>query len=249
LRHALKNKEFGIYYQPLVNSAGQVVGAEALLRWMRQDFSIVLPGTFIRAAEESGLIIPIGDWVIDQCCQQLKRWQQDAQTSTLKLSINISVVQFRQVDFAVKLRAAIELHNINPASIVLELTESSLLHRAEDAIARMVELKSYGVLFSLDDFGTGYSSLSYLKLLPLDQVKIDASFVRDISFDSDDNAIVRAILAMCKSLGLNVIAEGVETEAQRDFLFEHGCMYYQGYLFGRPVPIEVFNAEMLTNVS
>lgn len=249
LRHALQNKEFGIYYQPQVNSAGQLVGAEALLRWMRQDLSIALPGSFITAAEESGLIIPIGDWVIDQCCQQLKRWQQDAQTRMLRLSINISASQFRQLDFVVKLRAAIDLHNIDPTCIMLELTESALLHSVEHVIARMFELKSYGVRFSLDDFGTGYSSLSYLKLLPLDQVKIDGSFVRDISFDPDDAAIVRAILAMSKSLGLNVIAEGVETPAQREFLFKHGCMVYQGYLFGRPVPIEVFNSEMLTNLS
>ena len=155
----------------------------------------------------------------------------------------MSADQFHQADFVAKIFNGIEQFDIDPTLITLELTESVVLQRVDQAIEKMLELKSRGISFSLDDFGTGYSSLSYLKLLPLDQVKIDSSFVRDISFDPDDAAIVRAILAMSDSLGLSVIAEGVETQVQREFLFDHGCLHYQGYLFGRPVPIENFSAH------
>ena len=247
LRRALRQNEFTLYYQPQVNSAGRVVGAEALLRWTPPNAEIISPLTFIAAAEESGLIVPIGDWVVEQGFKQLKRWQQHPETSNLKLSINVSAEQFHHVDFVAKIFNGIERFNIDPKCITLELTESAVLQRVDQAIEKMLELKSRGISFSLDDFGTGYSSLSYLKLLPLDQVKIDSSFVRDISFDPGDDAIVRAILAMSGSLGLSVIAEGVETQVQREFLFDHGCLHYQGYLFGRPVPIENFNADALTS--
>jgi diguanylate cyclase (GGDEF)-like protein/PAS domain S-box-containing protein len=249
LRHALQNNEFTLYYQPQVNETGHVMGAEALLRWTPPNAEIISPLTFIAAAEESGLIVPIGDWVVEQCFGQLQRWQQRPETSGLKLSINISADQFHQADFVTKICDGIERFNINPNRITLELTESAVLERVDQVVQRMLELKDLGVSFSLDDFGTGYSSLSYLKLLPLDQVKIDSSFVRDISFDTDDAAIVRAILAMTGSLGLSVIAEGVETQVQREFLFEHGCLHYQGYLFGRPVPIENFNADGLRSAA
>jgi diguanylate cyclase (GGDEF)-like protein/PAS domain S-box-containing protein len=245
LRRALQNNEFTLYYQPQVNETGHVMGAEALLRWTPPNADIISPLTFIAAAEESGLIVPIGDWVVEQCFRQLQRWQQRPETSGLKLSINISADQFHQADFVTKICDGIKRFNINPNRITLELTESAVLQRVDQVVQRMLELKELGVSFSLDDFGTGYSSLSYLKLLPLDQVKIDSSFVRDISFDTDDAAIVRAILAMSGSLGLSVIAEGVETHVQREFLFDHGCLHYQGYLFGRPVPIESFNPEAL----
>ena len=241
LRRALQNNEFTLYYQPQVNETGHVLGAEALLRWTPPNAEIISPLTFIAAAEESGLIVPIGDWVVEQCFRQLQRWQQQPDTSGLKLSINISAEQFHHADFVAKICSGIERFHINPNRITLELTESAVLQRVDQAAQRMLELKNRGISFSLDDFGTGYSSLSYLKLLPLDQVKIDSSFVRDISFDPDDAAIVRAILAMSSSLGLSVIAEGVETHVQREFLFEHGCLHYQGYLFGRPVPIESFS--------
>ena len=245
LRRALQNNEFTLYYQPQVNETGHVMGAEALLRWTPPNAEIISPLTFIAAAEESGLIVPIGDWVVEQCFRQLQRWQQRLDTSGLKLSINISADQFHQADFVTKICDGITRFNINPNRITLELTESAVLQRVDQVVQRMLELKELGVSFSLDDFGTGYSSLSYLKLLPLDQVKIDSSFVRDISFDTDDAAIVRAILAMSGSLGLSVIAEGVETQVQREFLFDHGCLHYQGYLFGRPVPIESFSPEAL----
>ena len=243
LRLALQNNEFTLYYQPQVNATGNVMGAEALLRWAPPNAEIISPLTFIAAAEESGLIVPIGDWVVEQCFMQLQRWQQCPETSDLKLSINISADQFHHADFISKICSGIERFKINPTRITFELTESAVLQRVDQVVQRMLELKNQGVSFSLDDFGTGYSSLSYLKLLPLDQVKIDSSFVRDISFDPDDAAIVRAILAMSGSLGLSVIAEGVETQVQREFLFDHGCLHYQGYLFGRPVPIESFSAE------
>lgn len=249
LRRALQNNEFTLYYQPQVNETGHLMGAEALLRWTPSNAEIISPLTFIAAAEESGLIVPIGDWVVEQCFRQLQRWQQRPDTSGLKLSINISADQFHQADFVTKICEGIERLNINPNRITLELTESAVLERVDQVVQRMLELKDIGVSFSLDDFGTGYSSLSYLKLLPLDQVKIDSSFVRDISFDTDDAAIVRAILAMSGSLGLSVIAEGVETQVQREFLFEHGCLHYQGYLFGRPVPIENFNADCLRSAA
>jgi len=243
LRRALQNNEFTLYYQPQVNETGHVLGAEALLRWTPPNAEIISPLTFIAAAEESGLIVPIGDWVVEQCFRQLQHWQQQPETSGLKLSINISAEQFHHADFVAKICSGIERFNINPNRITLELTESAVLQRVDQAAQRMLELKNRGISFSLDDFGTGYSSLSYLKLLPLDQVKIDSSFVRDISFDPDDAAIVRAILAMSSSLGLSVIAEGVETHVQREFLFEHGCLHYQGYLFGQPVPIEGFSTD------
>ncbi len=247
LRKALVNKEFLLYFQPQVDSEGFVIGAEALLRWIPQDSEIISPATFIPVAEESGLIVPIGDWVVEQSFAQLKLWQQDPKTSSLKLSINVSADQFHQVDFVAKICNGINRFGINPSRITLELTESIVLARVDEAIERMLELRALGVSFSLDDFGTGYSSLSYLKQLPLDQVKIDGSFVRDISFDPNDAAIVRAILAMSHSLGLVVIAEGVETQAQREFLLKHGCTQYQGYLFGKPLPIQNFSTDVLSN--
>lgn len=245
LRRALSNSEFRLYYQPQVDADGVVIGAEALLRWMPPGSDVVSPAAFISVAEESGLIVPIGDWVFEQSFMQLSRWQQDPDMDGVKLSINVSAEQFHQTDFVTKIRNSIDRFGIDPTRVTLELTESVVLERIDEAIERMLDLRSLGVSFSLDDFGTGYSSLSYLKLLPLDQVKIDQSFVRDISFDPNDAAIVRAILAMSHTLGLSVIAEGVETPAQRAFLFEHGCTQYQGYLFGKPIPGNDFHPSRL----
>jgi len=199
---------------------------------------VVSPAQFIPLAEESGLIFQLGQWVLDTACAQLKTWERDPRTRDLQLSVNVSARQFHQSDFIEQVRQSLLASGADPTRLKLELTESVVLDNIETVIGRMQELDRLGVGFSLDDFGTGYSSLSYLKRLPLDQIKIDQSFVRDVPGDPNDSAIVRAILAMSQSLGLQVIAEGVETQAQRDFLSENGCNAYQGYLFGKPLPIE-----------
>ena len=196
------------------------------------------PIEFIPLAEETGLILEIGQWVVDTACAQLKRWDENPLTRDISLSINVSARQFRQSDFVDCVRKSLSDHGANPAQLILELTEGTVLKDVDLVVAQMRELTELGISFSLDDFGTGYSSLSYLKLLPLSQVKIDKSFVRDVTVDPSDAAIVRAILAMSHSLGLQAIAEGVETAEQREFLSANGCVFYQGYLFGRPGPIE-----------
>ena len=238
LRQALINQELHLYYQPQVNEEGSIVGAEALLRWRRTDGTFVSPSEFIPLAEESSLILPIGEWVFKTACAQLKTWSTNPRTQMLELAVNISGRQFLLPDFVPRIAACMDECGIDPRRLKLELTESVLLVNLEPVIQRMHELKAMGVRFSLDDFGTGYSSLSYLKRLPLDQVKIDQSFVRDIGRDANDDAIVRAIVAISASLDLKIIAEGVETEAQREFLRQNGCTAFQGYLFGKPMPIE-----------
>ena len=195
------------------------------------------PARFIPLAEETGLILPIGQWVLDTACAQLKRWADDPRTHALQMSVNVSARQFHPHDFVESVRHSLVSSGINPTLLKLELTESVVLGNVDVVIERMQQLNALGVSFSLDDFGTGYSSLSYLKRLPLSQVKIDQSFVRDVTEDTNDAAIVRAILAMSHTLGLQVIAEGVETQAQRDFLLQNHCTAYQGYLFGKPTPI------------
>ena len=241
LRQALSQDELQLYYQPQVNMQGVVVGAEALLRWVPPDGDLIMPAQFIPLAEESGLIVPIGNWIIEQSFVQLHRWQQNPQTRALTLAINVSSRQFHQPDFVERICAGIDRYGIDPTRIKLELTEGVVLERVDDVIERMKQLRGRGVNFSLDDFGTGYSSLSYLKLLPISQVKIDQAFVRDLTTDPNDATIVRAILAMSLSLGLSVMAEGVETPEQGEFLLAHGCTHFQGYLFGKPVPIEQFD--------
>ena len=203
---------------------------------------MVSPAQFIPLAEETGLILPIGLWVLGTACAQIKAWQQNELTRELVLAVNVSARQFRQADFVAQVQATVQHHAINPGRLKLELTEGMLLENIGEIIVTMNALKEIGVQFSLDDFGTGYSSLQYLKLLPLDQLKIDQSFVRDIAFDSSDRAIVRTIIAMAHSLGLDVIAEGVETEEQRQLLLSKGCTHFQGYLFSKPVPIAQFEA-------
>jgi diguanylate cyclase (GGDEF)-like protein/PAS domain S-box-containing protein len=238
LRHAVENDELRLFYQAQVDADHRVVGAEALLRWLHPSQGMISPGYFIPLAEETGLILPIGDWVIAQACAQLRAWSEDPATRDLQLAINISGHQIRQPDFTRQVARRIVDSGIEPSRLKLELTESVVLDNVDEVIQRMQELKALGVAFSLDDFGTGYSSLSYLKRLPLDQVKIDQSFVRDLTDDSNDATIVRAILAMSQSLGLEAIAEGVETTTQCDFLTTCGCRAFQGYLFGRPMPIQ-----------
>ncbi|MBU2642080.1 MAG: EAL domain-containing protein [Gammaproteobacteria bacterium] len=237
LRRALEKKEFQLFYQPQVDQNGDLIGAEALLRWMLPNQVLVSPAEFIPLAEETGLILPIGQWVLDTACAQLKAWESDSRTQALQMSVNVSARQFHQHDFVENVQKSLVSSGISPARLKLELTESVVLGNVDVVIDRMQQLNALGVGFSLDDFGTGYSSLSYLKRLPLHQVKIDQSFVRDVTEDANDAAIVRAILAMSHTLGLQVIAEGVETQAQRDFLLQNNCKAYQGFLFGKPTPI------------
>lgn len=238
LRNSLELNEFHLFYQPQIDQHGLVVGAEALLRWLPANQPPVPPVQFIPLAEDTGLIIPLGLWVLQTACAQLQAWSADAATRHLQISINVSARQFRQVDFVEQVFDALKQSGINPGLLKLELTESLVLENVHDVITRMEQIRAFGVTFSLDDFGTGFSSLSYLKQLPLDEVKIDQSFVRDITTDPSDAAIVRAIIAMSRSLGIHVIAEGVETAAQLQFLKENGCTNFQGYLFSKPIPIE-----------
>jgi len=238
LRQALDKGEFRLHYQPQIDQNGGLIGAEALLRWLPENREMISPAEFIPLAEETGLILPIGQWVLDTACAQLKAWERDPRTQSLKLSVNVSARQFHQPDFVETVQQSLASSGINPARLKLELTESVVLENVDAVISRMQQLSALGVSFCLDDFGTGYSSLSYLKRLPLDQVKIDQSFVHDVTDDLNDAAIVRAIMAMSRSLGLQVIAEGVETQAQRDFLLKNECVAYQGFLFCKPIPIE-----------
>ncbi|PKO51729.1 MAG: GGDEF domain-containing protein, partial [Betaproteobacteria bacterium HGW-Betaproteobacteria-21] len=220
-------------------------GAEALIRWVGANGKMVSPAEFIPLAEETGLIVQIGQWVVDTACVQLRRWQDAPATRHLTIAINVSAKQFRQPDFVAQLGASITGHGIDASGLKLELTESVILGEVEDTIQRMQQLRKLGIRFALDDFGTGYSSLSYLRRLPIDQLKIDQSFIRDMINDASSQAIVRAILAMSGSLAIEVIAEGVETLSQRDLLLENGCILFQGYLFGRPMPL----AEWSPNLS
>jgi len=242
LRKAIENRQFQLYYQIQVDAIGNPLGAEALIRWFHPGRGLISPVDFIPLAEETGLILPIGQWVLEVACAQLKAWQESELTRNLVLAVNTSARQFRQPDFVAQVESLVRRHGISPNLLKLELTESLLLENIEDTIATMNALEAAGVRFSLDDFGTGYSSLQYLKRLPLYQLKIDQSFVRDLATDANDMAIVRTIIAMAKSMSLDVIAEGVETDIQQKLLMECGCANYQGYLFGKPVPIEQFEA-------
>ena len=246
LRRAVSEQDqFQLYYQPQVDSSGRMVGAEALVRWRHPERGMVSPADFIPLAEESGLILPLGHWVLTTACRQLSAWATRPETAHLTMAVNVSVKQFRLPTFVEEVLALVDYFKVDPARLKLEITESLMVERANDIIAKMNLLKARGISFSMDDFGTGYSSLSYLKLLPLYQLKIDQSFVRDIVSDDSDKAIVRTIIAMAQSLNLNVIAEGVEAEAQRQLLLDKGCINYQGYLFSRPVPIEQFEALLV----
>jgi EAL domain-containing protein (putative c-di-GMP-specific phosphodiesterase class I) len=221
-----------------------VTGAEALVRWRHPERGIVYPSEFIPLAEETGLILALGSRVLETACMQLARWAAEPAMRDLTIAVNVSAQQFRDPDFVDKVLTVIDRTGANPYRLKLELTESVLVDNAHDVILKMCALKATGVVFSLDDFGIGYSSLSYLKRLPLDQLKIDRSFVRDIHLDPNDAVIARTIVALAQSLGLGVIAEGVETQAQLDFLADAGCHAYQGYFFCRPLPIEGFEEWM-----
>lgn len=245
LRIAIAQKQFRLYYQVQVDIEDQPLGAEALIRWIHPERGMVSPLNFIPLAEEVGLILPIGQWVVETACAQLKAWESDALTSRLTISINVSAKQFNQPDFAKQVQTTVQHYAINTNLLKLELTESMLLNNIEHVIITMVALETIGIRFSLDDFGTGYSSLQYLKMLPMNQLKIDQSFVRDITFDNNDKSIVSTVIAMANSLDMDVIAEGVETKEQRELLMSKGCEKYQGYLFGKPMPIEQFEATLL----
>ena len=236
LRQAMEALSFQVFYQPIVNTDSRVMGVEALVRWPHPERGMVSPAVFIPLAEQSGLIQPLGQWVLTTACRQLATWHAHPERSLWTMAVNVSARQFRDTDFVQKVMFAIQSTEANPHLLRLELTESMLHSDIEETIEKMSTLRMIGVRFSLDDFGTGYSSLSYLKRLPLDQLKIDQSFVRDVLTEANDAAIACTILSLAKSLGLSVVAEGVETHAQRDFLLEQGCTAFQGYLFSRPVP-------------
>jgi diguanylate cyclase (GGDEF)-like protein/PAS domain S-box-containing protein len=240
LRQGLQRHEFHLHYQSQTDGEGHTTGAEALVRWQHPRCRMVLPAIFIPLAEETGLILPLGQWVLETACRQLVAWSRAPRTSHLTVAVNVSAYQFRQPDFVKQVLQVIERTGADPHKLKLELTESLLVVDVERTVEKMKSLKAKGISFALDDFGTGYSSLSYLKRLPLDQLKIDKSFVRDVLTDPSDAAIARTVLVLGHTLGLEVIAEGVETSSQRDFLAHNGCRAYQGYLFSRPVPAEQF---------
>ena len=242
LRLALARSEFELHYQPQFALDGRMVGAEGLLRWRHPVRGLVPPGDFITVAEESELIVPIGAWVLRTACEQLAAWQGDARLGNLQLSVNVSARQFHQSDFGQLVAEVIRETGVHSHLLKLELTESLMLDNVDDCIAKMTLLKATGVQFSVDDFGTGYSSLAYLTRLPLDQLKIDQSFVRNLGVRHSDGLIVQTIIGMARSLGLEVIAEGVETLAQKELLAQYGCELYQGYLFARPEPVAVLEA-------
>jgi diguanylate cyclase (GGDEF)-like protein len=239
LRQAIEANHFELYYQPQVER-NHLIGAEALIRWNHPERGILPPGDFIPLAEETGLILALGDWVLETACTQIAAWRNQPDPAFISVSVNISARQFREPDFVDKVLAALERTGADPQNLELELTESMLADNIEGVIAKMTVLKSHGLRFSLDDFGTGYSSLAYLKRLPLDQLKIDRSFVQDILVDVSSGAIAQTIISLSRAMGLPVIAEGVETEEQREFLSGLGCHSFQGYLFSRPLPLGEF---------
>ena len=240
LRRAIDEKQFVLHYQAQIAGESRITGAEVLLRWQHPQRGKVPPAEFIPLAEETGLILLLGEWVLETACTRLVVWADQLEMADLTIAVNVSANQLRQSDFVDQVLNILKKTGANPRRLKLELTESLLIADVEDTIEKMFALKAKGICFSLDDFGTGYSSLSYLKRLPLDQLKIDQSFVRDILTDPNDAAIARTIVALGQSLGLGVIAEGVETEAQRNFLAVSGCHAYQGYFFSQPLPVEGF---------
>ncbi len=244
LRLAIENHHFQLHYQVQVDHAQRVLGVEALIRWMHPERGMIPPPHFIPLAEESGLILPIGRWVLETACAQLRAWQDNPLTGGHTIAVNVSPKRFRQPDFAAEIQATVLRHAIDPKLLKLELTETLLLDNIDEVIKTMGVLNDIGVQISMDDFGTGYSSLQYLKRLPLGQLKIDQSFVRDIASDSSDKAIVKTIIAMAQSMDLDVIAEGVETAEQRQILLDMGCRSFQGFLFSKPLPLAQFEAVL-----
>lgn len=245
LRSAIENHELRLFFQIQVDQDSRPIGAEALIRWIHPKLGMVFPAEFISMAEETGLILPIGQWVLETVCRQIKLWESDPRACDLLIAVNVSARQFRQSNFVALVAGLIEQTGINPSKLKLELTESMVLDDVDDTVVKMNALKKIGVQFSMDDFGTGYSSLSYLTKLPLDQLKVDQSFVRNIGIKPNDAVVVKTIIGMAANLNMESIAEGVETQAQRDFLAQAGCKLYQGYLFGKPVPLEKFTDSLM----
>lgn len=248
LREAVLKNELRLHYQVQVDTKGGKTGAEALVRWQHPNRGMVSPAEFIPLAEETGLILPIGRWVLETACTQLAKWALQPKMAHLTIAVNVSARQLHHRDFVEQVLGILDHTGARPQHLKLELTESLLVHDVEETISKMCKLKAKGVSFSLDDFGTGYSSLSYLKRLPLDQLKIDQGFVRDILTDPNDASIAKMVVILAESLGLAVIAEGVETEQQRTFLAEQGCHAYQGYLFSHPLSLEAFEVFMQQGV-
>jgi diguanylate cyclase (GGDEF)-like protein/PAS domain S-box-containing protein len=244
LRRAVTERQFVLHYQAQVQGETFVTGAEVLVRWQHPQRGMVSPADFIPLAEETDLILPLGLWVLETACERLAAWSKNHRLSSLSIAVNVSAKQFLQPDFVDQVFSVVKKFGADPRRLKLELTESLLLQDVEKIIEKMHRLKKFGIGFSLDDFGTGYSSLSYLKRLPLDQLKIDQSFVRDVLSDPNDAAIAKTIVALGKTLGLEVIAEGVETRAQMDFLASIGCHAYQGFLLSRPVPVAEFEQQL-----
>jgi EAL domain-containing protein (putative c-di-GMP-specific phosphodiesterase class I) len=237
---ALQNEEFVLHYQPQIDlSTGRICGAEALIRWKRPSADPVFPDRFIPLAEETGLIHDIGDWVLSEACRQILNWQRLGADS-VRVAVNMSGRQLQEADVVESVRRVLERTAIDPALLELEITESTLMQEGDEAVKVLHRLKAMGLSISIDDFGTGYSSLSYLKRLPIDRLKIDRSFIMNVTTDPDDEAIVKAIMAVAHSLKLKVIAEGVETQQTLQFLKSHNCDEAQGYLFSRPVPPDQF---------
>lgn len=243
LRKAIDEDQFLLHYQAQIDGH-RITGAEALVRWQHPERDIVHPAEFIPLAEETGLILALERWVLESACAQLAQWATRPAMSHLTIAINVSARQFREADFVNRMLTIIDRTGARPDRLKVELTESVLIDNVRDVIQKMEALKAHGIVFAIDDFGIGYSSLSYLKRLPLDQLKIDRSFVRDVLVDPNDAVIAKSIVALAHSLGLGVIAEGVETEAQRDFLAAAGCYAYQGYYFSRPLPVDAFEAML-----
>ena len=244
LRDALSQRRFVLLYQPQVDAAGRIVGAEALLRWQDARRGLIRPADFMQAAEDTGFILPLGQWVLQEACRQLAVWQATPALRHLRLSVNISALQLRQPDFVQQVDDVMTRSGIRAESLTLELTESVLVHDMDDAVGKMRALHAMGVRLSLDDFGAGYSSLSYLRDLPFAEMKIDRAFTRGIVRDAHAATITRNLLQLGRDLGIDVIAEGIEQDDQFALLGEQGCRLFQGYLFGRPLDVAAFNARI-----
>jgi EAL domain-containing protein (putative c-di-GMP-specific phosphodiesterase class I) len=240
LRNGLRERQFVVHFQPQVDAGDRVTGAEALVRWQHPQRGLIFPDEFIGLAEKNGLILPLGQLVLETACAQLAAWAGRPDTADLTLAVNVSGQQLHQPDFVDQVLQVLARSGADPHRLKLELTESHLLTEIDQTIVKMTALRAKGISFALDDFGTGYSSLAYLKRLPLEKLKIDRTFVMDVLTDTNDAAIARTIVALAHSLGLAVLAEGVETDAQRQFLADVGCHWYQGYLFSRPLPLAAF---------
>jgi EAL domain-containing protein (putative c-di-GMP-specific phosphodiesterase class I) len=235
LRTALERRQFIVYYQPLVGDVQQIVGAEALLRWQHPLMGLVNPDKFIHLAEETGIIVPIGEWVLRTACKQAKKWH-DMGYKGLYVAVNLSTRQFREKNLSETIERILDETGLSPNYLKLEVTESGIMEDPEAAIAKMNRLRSKGIRFSIDDFGTGYSSLSYMKRFPIDTLKIDRSFIAESATNRDDREIIKTIISMARNLSIETVAEGVENKDQQDFLSRQGCRMMQGYYFGRPMP-------------